>query len=80
LIRNKLTGKTSIVKIVKDPKKAKSIDEHLSGVSRELKALFSEINERILQISDEIERYMCIPRKPDEHSILKRMAIPRESG
>ncbi len=57
LIQNKLTGKTSIVKIVKEPKKAKSIDEHLSGVSKELRALFSEINERILQISDEIERY-----------------------
>lgn len=57
LIRNKTTGKTSITKIVKEPKKAKSIDEHLFGVSKELKALFIEINERILQISDEIERY-----------------------
>jgi predicted transport protein len=57
LIRNKTTGKTSITKIVKEPKKAKSIDGHLFGVSKELKALFVEINERILQISDEIERY-----------------------
>jgi predicted transport protein len=57
LIRNKPTGKTKIEKIEKEPKKAKSIDEHLSGASPELKALFSDINERILQISDEIERY-----------------------
>ena len=56
LIRNSVTGKTSIQKIKKSEKKAISVEEHLAGVSKELVALFSEVNERILKISDEIER------------------------
>ncbi|OHB83222.1 MAG: hypothetical protein A2Z38_03895 [Planctomycetes bacterium RBG_19FT_COMBO_48_8] len=57
LIRNKDTGKPSIKKIPREPQKAKTIDDHLSGISDELKAFFHEINEGILAISDEVEQY-----------------------
>lgn len=57
LIRNNITGKASIQKIEKNRKKANPVEEHLAGVSEDLVGLFSELNKRILLISDEIETY-----------------------
>jgi len=57
LIRNKSTGKTSIEKISRESKSAKSIEQHIEGASESLINLFQKINERILDISADIERY-----------------------
>jgi len=57
LIRNKSTGKTSIEKIKRESRSAKSIEEHFEGASELLIGLFQKINERILDISADIEIY-----------------------
>ncbi len=57
LIRNKTTGKTTIEKIKRELRKSKTIEEHLDGASEQLKRLFENIDTRILQINDEIDRY-----------------------
>jgi len=56
LIRS-TTGKTSIKKIERTERKARSVEDHLEGVSNELQEAFWTMNEKILQISDEVERY-----------------------
>lgn len=50
-------GKEKIVKVPRVARKSKTIDDHLTGVSSELRGIFLQTDERILQISDEIERY-----------------------
>lgn len=57
LIQSTPTGKPSIKKIDRKPKKAKSIEGHLEGSSSELIELFWEFNNRVLNISDEVGRY-----------------------
>lgn len=57
LIRNKSTGKTSIEKIRRESRSAKSVEEHFEGAPETLIGLFQKINERILDISADIERY-----------------------
>lgn len=57
LIRSKKTGKTTIEKINREPMKAKTIEEHLAGASDQLRKFFEDIDNRILQINDEIDRY-----------------------
>lgn len=57
LISNKSTGNTSIEKIKRESKPALTIEEHLEGASESLVELFKKINDRILGISADIERY-----------------------
>ena len=57
LIRNKATGKTTIEKVQREPRRSKTIEEHFDGASEQLRRLFENIDTRILQISDEIDRY-----------------------
>lgn len=47
----------TIEKIKKEPKKAKTVEQHTKGASKELVGLFYRINSEILDISSEIERY-----------------------
>lgn len=56
LIKSK-AGKTKIEKIKKEPRVPKNIEQHLEGASNDLKELFYLINNKILDISSEIERY-----------------------
>lgn len=56
LIKTKSKGFT-IEKIARQPRSAKSVDEHLQGASEELKDLFSRLDTQIREISSEIERY-----------------------
>ncbi len=56
LIKSK-TGKTKIEKIKREPRKPKSIEEHLEGASKDIKELFNLLNNKILGISSEIECY-----------------------
>lgn len=56
LIKTKSKGFT-IEKIERQPRTAKSVDEHLQGASEELKDLFSRLDTQIREISSEIERY-----------------------
>jgi predicted transport protein len=56
LIKTKSKGFT-IEKIDRQPRTAKSIDEHLNGASEELKDLFSRLDTQIREISSEVERY-----------------------
>ena len=56
LIKTKSKGFT-IEKIDRQPRTAKSIDEHLNGASEELKDLFSRLDSQIREISSEVERY-----------------------
>ena len=56
LIKTKLGG-TKIVKIKREPKTPRTVEEHLKGVSDDLKNLFLTINDKIFDISSEIERY-----------------------
>lgn len=50
-------GKPTIKKIERQPRPAKTIEEHLKGASAELKKLFHLIDEKIMGISSEVERY-----------------------
>ena len=50
-------GKQIITKIGRQPRPAKTVEEHLSGASAELKNLFQLIDGKIMGISSEIERY-----------------------
>lgn len=50
-------GKTSIEKIKRQPQAPKTVEQHLQGASVELKQLFNILNERIMAISSEVERY-----------------------
>lgn len=45
------------LKEVKETKKARTVEEQLSGASEELKPLFNEFDEKVFEISSEIERY-----------------------
>lgn len=56
LIKSK-SGNTKIEKIKKELKSSKTVEEHLNGVSEDLKELFFKINDKILDISSEVERY-----------------------
>jgi predicted transport protein len=56
LIKNK-AGKTTIEKIKKELRTPKSIEEHLVGASKTLKDLFNVLNNKIMEISSEIECY-----------------------
>ena len=50
-------GKPRIEKIKREPKVRKSIEAHLEGVSSNLRELFNLLNNKILDISSEIECY-----------------------
>jgi len=56
LIPTKNKGFT-IEKIAKEPRIAKTVDQHLKGTSNELKDLFSRLDLEIKNISSEVERY-----------------------
>lgn len=56
LIKSK-TGKTTIEKIKREPRAPKNIDDHLEGASKGLKDLFNILNNKIMEISSEIESY-----------------------
>ena len=56
LIKSK-SGKTKIVKIIREPRTPKSIEEHLEGASNGLQELFNLLNNKILGFSSEIECY-----------------------
>lgn len=56
LIKSK-AGKTTIEKIKREPRIPKSVEEHLEGASKNLKDLFEVINNKIMEISSEIECY-----------------------
>ncbi len=56
LITTKNKGFT-IEKIKREPRTAKTIEQHLHGASKELKDLFSRIDIEIRDISSEVERY-----------------------
>lgn len=56
LIKTKSKGFT-IEKIERQPRTAKSVDQHLQGASEELKDLFSRLDTQIREISSEVERY-----------------------
>ncbi|MBK5190332.1 MAG: hypothetical protein JJE19_02400 [Methanosarcinales archaeon] len=57
LIKEKGKEKQTIQKISRQPRPPKSIEEHLNGSSKELVKTYEELNNRILDISSEIERY-----------------------
>lgn len=50
-------GKTTIEKIKRQPQTPKTVEQHLQGASVELKQLFNVLDERIMGISSEVERY-----------------------
>lgn len=56
LIKTKTKGFT-IEKIERQPRTAKTVDQHLFGASEELKDLFNRLDIEIREISSEIERY-----------------------
>jgi len=56
LITTKSKGFT-IEKVKREPRQAKSVDQHLQGASKELIDLFNLLDSEILNISSEIERY-----------------------
>lgn len=56
LIKTKTKGFT-IEKIERQPRTAKTVDQHLLGASEELKNLFNRLDIQIREISSEIERY-----------------------
>ncbi len=47
----------TIEKIKREPRIAKTIEQHLIGASDELKDLFNRIDEEIMNVSSEVERY-----------------------
>lgn len=51
-------GKPAIKKMERQPEKAKTLEEHLKGASQEIKKLFIVVDERIREISSEVERYI----------------------
>ncbi|MEA2096395.1 MAG: DUF5655 domain-containing protein [Candidatus Cloacimonadota bacterium] len=56
LIKSK-SGNTKISKIKRESRPSKTVEEHLKGVSGDLKDLFFTINDKIIDISSEVERY-----------------------
>ena len=56
LITTKSKGFT-IEKISREPRVAKTVDQHLQGASDELRELFTRIDLEIMSISSEVERY-----------------------
>ncbi len=56
LIKGK-RGKATIKKIGRQPRPARTVEEHLKGASVEVKKLFHLLNDKIMGISSEIERY-----------------------
>lgn len=50
-------GKTTIVKMKSEPRPPKTVNELLQGASEELKSLYNLLDDRIIGISAEIERY-----------------------
>lgn len=48
----------TIVRIGKEQRPPKTVEQHLEGSSKELQNLFNDLNGRIMDISSEIERYM----------------------
>jgi len=59
LIKSKV-GITKIEKIKREPRTPKSVEQYLEKSSKELKELFNILNDKILDISSEIERYTTI--------------------
>jgi predicted transport protein len=51
------SGKPTIEKIKKELRKARTTEEHLKGASDALKKLFYSLDERIMGISSDIEKY-----------------------
>ncbi len=51
------SGKTTIEKFKKEPRKARKIEEHLKSASDALKKSFYSLDERIMDISSDIEKY-----------------------
>ena len=50
-------GKPTIVKIKRQPRPPKTIEQHLKGASDELKQLFNVLDTKIIDISSEVEKY-----------------------
>lgn len=50
-------GKPTIKKIGRQPQPARTVEEHLKGASAELKKLFHLLDDKILNISSEVEQY-----------------------
>ena len=57
LIKGKGATNFTIRKIKKEPRPRKTIDEHLKGVAKELADMFEQFNDKVLDISSEIEQY-----------------------
>ncbi|NHK29703.1 MAG: hypothetical protein FK730_00025 [Asgard group archaeon] len=57
LIKIKNAKGTTIRKIKKEPKPSKTVDELLEGATKELIELFEQLDEKVLNISSEIEKY-----------------------
>lgn len=57
LITTKSKGGFTIEKITKEPRIAKTVDQHLQGASDELRDLFFRIDTEIKNISSEVESY-----------------------
>ena len=56
LIKSK-AGNTKISKIKREPRTSKTVEEHLKGITDDLKDLFFTINDKIIDMSSEVERY-----------------------
>ena len=50
-------GKPTIEKIGREPQPARTVEEHLENAPAELVKLFNLLNDRIMEISSEVERY-----------------------
>ena len=57
LITTKSKGGFTIEKITREPRVAKTVDQHLEGASEELIDLFTRVDSEIKNISSEVERY-----------------------
>ena len=57
LITTKSKGGFTIEKITREPRIAKTVEQHLKGASNELINLFTRIDNEISNISSEVERY-----------------------
>jgi len=57
LITTKSKGGFTIEEITREPRVAKTVDQHLEGASEELIDLFTRIDSEIKNISSEVERY-----------------------
>ena len=60
LIKSKGNKNFTIQKIKKGTRTKKTVEQHLSGASNELIEMFNIFNEKILEISSEIERYTTV--------------------